>query len=110
MADSAVRVRSRRRVRRTGQRLQLTAVMVRDRFGYVASYPAALRCGYLSDSEANELDGYYEQILSQLVRMIEHPDDWTVGAHHRPRVPGSPRQFPVPASPCLTMGHRRETP
>ena len=30
----------------------------------------ALRCGYLSNSEAKELDGYYEQILSQLVRMI----------------------------------------
>jgi len=31
-----------------------------------------------------------QQILSQLVRMIDHPDDWTVGAHRRPRVPASP--------------------
>ena len=51
----------------------------------------ALRCGYLSDSEASELDGCYEHILAQLVRMIDHPDDWTVGSHRRPRVPVSPR-------------------
>jgi len=50
----------------------------------------ALRCGYLSVSEAGELDGYYEQILAQLVRMIDHPDDWTVGANRPPRVPASP--------------------
>jgi four helix bundle protein len=49
-----------------------------------------LRCGYLLDSEASELDGCYEQILAQLVRMIDHPDDWTVGANRLPRVPASP--------------------
>lgn len=49
-----------------------------------------LRCGYLSDSEASELDGCYEHILAQLVRMIDHPDDWTVGANRPPRVPTSP--------------------
>jgi len=51
-----------------------------------------LRCGYLSDSEASELDGYYEQILSQLVSMINHPDDWTVGARRPSRVAASPRR------------------
>jgi four helix bundle protein len=50
----------------------------------------ALRCGYLSDSEASELDCCYERILAQLVRMIDHPDDWTVGANRPPRVPASP--------------------
>ncbi len=44
MAGSAVRVRSRRRVRRTGQRLQLTAVAERDRFGYVATCPQLQGC------------------------------------------------------------------
>ncbi len=44
MAGSAVRVRSRRRVRRTGQRLQLTAVVERDRFGYVATCPQLQGC------------------------------------------------------------------
>jgi len=51
----------------------------------------ALRCGYFSDSEAFELDGSFEQILAELVRMIDHPDDWTVGANRPPRVPASPR-------------------
>jgi predicted RNase H-like HicB family nuclease len=44
MAGSAVRVRSRRRVRRTGPRLQLTAVVERDRFGYVATCPQLQGC------------------------------------------------------------------
>ncbi len=50
----------------------------------------ALRCGYLSDSEASELDGCYEQILAQLVRMIDQPDDWTVGSRRLSRVAESP--------------------
>ena len=50
----------------------------------------ALRCGYLSQSEARELDDVFEQILAELVRMIDHPDDWTVGANRSPRVPASP--------------------
>jgi len=28
--------------------------------------------------------------LAQLVRMIDQPDDWTVGANRPPRVPASP--------------------
>ena len=63
----------------------------------------ALRCGYLSVSEASELDGYYEQILAQLVRMIDHPDDWTVGTHHRPRVPTSPGPRVNSRSPRLRV-------
>ena len=51
----------------------------------------ALRCGYLSASEAKELDGSYERILAQFVCMIHQPDDWTVGANRSRRVPASPR-------------------
>lgn len=51
-----------------------------------------LRCGYLSDSEASELDSCYEHILAQLVRMIDHPDDWTVGSRRLSRVAASPRR------------------
>jgi len=45
----------------------------------------ALRCGYLTAAEATDLDERYELILGQLVKMAEHPDDWVVGANHRPR-------------------------
>jgi four helix bundle protein len=38
----------------------------------------ALRCGYISKREVDELDGAYDQILGQLVRMIERPDQWTI--------------------------------
>jgi four helix bundle protein len=38
----------------------------------------ALRCGYISQSEANELDLAYDGILGQLVRMIEHPEQWSI--------------------------------
>ena len=58
----------------------------------------ALRCGYLSDSEAGDLDARYEQILAQLVTMIEHPKNWIIPPSPRPRVSPSPR-LPVPASP-----------
>ena len=67
-----------------------------------------LRCGYLSDSEAIELDGYYEQILSQLVRMIDQPDDWTVGANRPPRVPASPGPRVNSPSPRRRVISRRE--
>lgn len=40
----------------------------------------ARRCGYLDEQNAIDLDQRYEQILSQLVSMIERPEDWTVGA------------------------------
>jgi four helix bundle protein len=49
----------------------------------------ALRCGFLSNTEANDLDQQYEQILGQLVVMIERPGDWVVGTNRR--VPESPR-------------------
>jgi four helix bundle protein len=38
----------------------------------------ALRCGYLSKSEADEIDTTYDRILGQLVRMIDRPDQWTI--------------------------------
>lgn len=38
----------------------------------------ALRCGYLSNSEATEIDAAYDGILGQLVRMIERPNQWII--------------------------------
>jgi four helix bundle protein len=38
----------------------------------------ALRCGYISKAEADDLDGAYDGILGQLVRMIERPEQWTI--------------------------------
>ncbi len=38
----------------------------------------ACRCGYISDTEAQELDMAYDRVLAQLVRMIERPDQWTI--------------------------------
>lgn len=38
----------------------------------------ALRCGYISKAEAEELDTAYDNILGKLVRMIEHPEKWTI--------------------------------
>lgn len=38
----------------------------------------ALRCGYISKAETDELDRAYDGILGQLVRMIEHPEQWTI--------------------------------
>ena len=38
----------------------------------------ALRCGYLSKSEADEIDTTYDGILGQLVRMIDRPDQWSI--------------------------------
>lgn len=56
----------------------------------------ALRCRFLSKTEAEDLDHRYEQILGQLVVMVERPGDWVVGANRRaptssPRVSASPR-------------------
>jgi four helix bundle protein len=45
----------------------------------------ALRCGYMAESAAADLEQRYEQILSQLVVMIEKPGDWVVGARRPPR-------------------------
>jgi four helix bundle protein len=36
------------------------------------------RCGYLSQAEANELDDRYDQIIAQLVRMIDRPEQWII--------------------------------
>jgi len=38
----------------------------------------AVRCKYTSETEAAELDQTYDGILGQLVRMIEHPEQWTI--------------------------------
>lgn len=38
----------------------------------------AFRCGYMSKAETDELDQTYDGILGQLVRMIEHPEQWTI--------------------------------
>jgi four helix bundle protein len=38
----------------------------------------AVRCRYISESEAAELDQTYDGILGQLVRMIEHPEQWII--------------------------------
>ncbi|SRR6266550_9010881 len=38
----------------------------------------ALRCGYISEIEAGELDQAYDGILGQLVRMIERPEQWSI--------------------------------
>lgn len=38
----------------------------------------ALRCKYISQEEADELDKMYDGILGQLVRMIEHPEQWSI--------------------------------
>ena len=38
----------------------------------------ALRCGYLSAAEVKDLDQVYDHILGKLVRMIQHPEKWTI--------------------------------
>jgi len=38
----------------------------------------ALRCNYLSQLEADDLDDRYDKILGQLVNMISNPDKWTI--------------------------------
>ena len=39
----------------------------------------AFRCKYITEAEALDLDQTYDGILGQLVRMIDHPDQWTLG-------------------------------
>ena len=51
----------------------------------------ALRCGFLSESEASDLDQRYEQILGQLVSMIDRLQSWVFGANRTRRVSASPR-------------------
>lgn len=38
----------------------------------------AWRCRYIKESDRDELDETYDKILGQLVRMINHPDQWTI--------------------------------
>jgi len=38
----------------------------------------AWRCRYIKEGERDELDDTYDKILGQLVRMIDHPDQWTI--------------------------------
>jgi len=56
----------------------------------------SLRCDYITDEDANDLDRRCEEILGQLVHMISHPGDWCIeiatAPSPRPRVPASPRQ------------------
>ena len=36
------------------------------------------RCGYISKSEADDLDCIYDRILGQLVTMIDRPEEWLI--------------------------------
>ena len=47
----------------------------------------ALRCKYISEVEAAELDQTYDGILGQLVRMIDHPEQWTIRKRINPKTP-----------------------
>lgn len=38
----------------------------------------ALRCNYLTSEQASYLDKRCEELLSQLVTMISHPEQWTI--------------------------------
>jgi four helix bundle protein len=38
----------------------------------------AWRCRYIREAERDELDDIYDKTLGQLVRMIDHPDQWTI--------------------------------
>jgi four helix bundle protein len=38
----------------------------------------AFRCGYISKAESDDLDQTYNGIIAQLVRMIEHPEQWAI--------------------------------
>lgn len=39
----------------------------------------ALRCGYADEQTVRDLDREYEDLLSQLVHMARHPEDWIIG-------------------------------
>ncbi len=41
----------------------------------------ATRCGYLSKEQALDLDRQCEELLSQIVAMISHPEQWTINTH-----------------------------
>jgi len=39
----------------------------------------AFRHGYIGHSNFHAIDGAYEHIIGQLVRMIDHPEKWVIG-------------------------------
>lgn len=39
----------------------------------------AVKCEYLDVEQGRELYGIYNQILSGLVKMINHPESWIIG-------------------------------
>ncbi|GAB4231497.1 MAG: hypothetical protein Kow0049_13890 [Stanieria sp.] len=41
----------------------------------------ALRCGYITHQEAEELDLRIEEILGQIVTMASQPEKWTIKSH-----------------------------
>jgi S23 ribosomal protein. len=38
----------------------------------------AVGCKYINDQTFNELDGKYDLVLGQLIRMISEPEKWTI--------------------------------
>ena len=66
----------------------------------------AVRCRYVKNEQADDLDSEYNKIIAQLVRMICNPEQWVIrtsprlpissspcpGVSPRPRVSPSPRQ------------------
>ena len=36
------------------------------------------KCGYINKADSDDLDKRYDNIIGQLVRMIERPDQWTI--------------------------------
>jgi four helix bundle protein len=46
----------------------------------------ALRCKYITEQEADQA---YDGILAQLVRMIEHPEQWSIRSPSKARAQGS---------------------
>ena len=38
----------------------------------------AWRCGYLPESKFQEIDGAYDQIIGQIVKMAEQPEKWLI--------------------------------
>lgn len=40
------------------------------------------RCGYISKSEADDLDSRYDHIIAQLVLMIDRPEQWLIVPRH----------------------------
>ncbi|MBW4615466.1 MAG: four helix bundle protein [Desmonostoc vinosum HA7617-LM4] len=41
----------------------------------------ATRCGYLTREQTLDLDRQCEELLSQIVAIISHPEQWTINTH-----------------------------